>query len=270
MKHFFVIFVVCILSVFSQSEKTVVVTGEFVGTVAPSVGHQKAREDAINLAIEQAVGINVTTTTNMFKKEVNNELIESYSNYFSTFSNATVKTIKKLKRQMIPLEEEVLKFIYTAEITLVVDENGIDPGFSIKTVLNKPAFIEGQNLQVSVETTKDAFITILTLTQNNEVLVLFPNKYMTANFLEAKSSVTVPSKMDMDRGIVFETENETNKQNISELIIVLATKEEIPMLSKEHDSGFEMVSENEFQEWMSKIPLNMRTMDTKIYDIFNK
>jgi len=258
--------------IFSQtSEKKIITTGIYIGNMSPNEGYKKAREAAINLAIEKAVGMQVTSSSSLFKKEVESEITESYSNYFATFSNATVTSVKQISKQMKPLEENVLQFEFKAEIGLTIDKNGMDPGFDLKVALNKPAFLDGESLQISVESTKNAYITILNITQKNEVLVLFPNPYMKNNYLKKKEVLAVPSLKDMERGIEFEVGIESeDKSNISEMILVLATKEEIPIFSHPHESGFSAVTQEEFQKWVAKIPLNKRTMSTHIYEIYKK
>ncbi|MCB0280769.1 MAG: DUF4384 domain-containing protein [Calditrichaeota bacterium] len=268
----FSIILILITSVFSQEEKLVIKEAEYSSAdVSATVGFQRAEEVAMKEAIEEAAGIQVNTSKFFTQSSVNENVVKTFSNFTNVYSNATIKAKKTLDRQIKSIEsgDQIIPTYWVKmEITLVIDKNGIDPLFQLKVDMNKPVFVAGESLQLSVESNKECYITILNITDGNQVSVLYPNSVMKKNHLTAGEKIEIPPAQYAG---AFEATT-GGKVSTSEIVMVIATKEEVKMLTDgvDPESGLEKVSLANFQKWISAIPLNQRTIESKIYSIFQR
>lgn len=263
------------LFLFSQEEKTVVSIGEYISTdLTSEQGFNKAVEEAIQNAIENYVGVTVHKSTESSQRNNDDQMEKNYNSFLNIFSNATVKSQKILKTRIETIKEDeksIPKYVVEVELTLVIDTDGFDEGFTSSITLNEPVYKHGDYLQVSVQSSKDAYITILNFTEDNQVFVMYPNTLMPQTLIKANNKLVVPSDEEIKKGIVFELENASDKNSTSEIIMVIATKEQVPIISTiDEVSGLETVTIENFRKWLAGIKLKNRAMDSKLYTIYKK
>jgi hypothetical protein len=159
----------------------------------------------------------------------------------------------------------------------VIKEKGKpDPGFKLSVKLNDVSFKEGEEMIISLRSTQDAYVTIFNVLANNTVVVLFPNQRMKENFIEAKKRYDVPSKKWRKQGIHFRVGLSPDTNKAEEMILVIATKENIPFQAKELKEGsFNILPTYQdavttLNRWLLSIPLDKRTSEFLTYQIIRK
>jgi hypothetical protein len=99
-----------------------------------------------------------------------------------------------------------------------------DDGLEVLAWVDRPdyTYATGEDVQVFVETNKDAYITVLNVDPAGETTVLFPNRYQSANFVAAGRTIEVPDRAAGFRIVV--------SGNVgTELLKVIASTEPIPL-----------------------------------------
>lgn len=260
----------------AQETETVTVVGTYVGNnVTPVVGYQRAQQRAMNEAIEKVAGVEVFSTKN-FQKESSSddEIVSRYASFMNTFSKATVKDYKVLDRFSTEMKEDgesVFKYTVKLEAEVIKSDEGPDPGFTVQMNINKPAYIEGDELIVTVGVSKTGFVTLFNFTSNNRVYIIYPNAVMEQKVMKSNEKRQIPSDEDRKSGIVFELEVAKGQKSSSEIMLAIATKQRIPLITEMDDNtGFEYVRMKDFQRWLSSIPLNQRAYDSKQYFIYKQ
>ena len=137
-----------------------------------------------------------------------------------------------------------------------------DPGFTIKLKTNKLTFNERDEIQFEVTSSRDCYLTIFNIYENDEkVLIIFPNDFDKENLLVANLPRIIP---DTSSGYSFEAILPEGKYESHELIQLIATKADI-----DFSAGFEKLSifsylptpeaaVTEINKRLTTIPLNER------------
>ena len=114
-----------------------------------------------------------------------------------------------------------------AKIGVAVEVTGSDPAFNIDASLNKTAFIDGEEMTITLKTTADCFYAIFIMFEDQKVLKLIPNRYKTDNYLAADTEYTLPNDEDRARGILLKVVSPGEKESASESVYVVALKQPI-------------------------------------------
>jgi len=199
-----------------------------VEAAAPIVGNnvEQAREAAIEIAewkaIEEAVVVNISMETLLvnlklsgsmvgaipYAEIVESEIIEENDGGQSG-NQATSSPMYRIKMKAGVVE----KF------------EGHDPSFQIEAALNRTNFSNGQEMEISLKTTKECFYCIFILLEDQKVLKLIPNQYRTNNFLESNKAYTIPDAGDREKGIVLKVYTPPDKIVAKEAVYVLALQQ---------------------------------------------
>ena len=105
-------------------------------------------------------------------------------------------------------------------------ETSSDTFFTLTLNGNKNVFNPGESLKLLVLSSQDAYLTLISIRDDNTVGVLFPNVYMTDNFLHANMQRIIPNELESNI-IEFIMLEEPGKSVYSELILAIATKEPV-------------------------------------------
>ena len=98
-------------------------------------------------------------------------------------------------------------------------------------------YARGEHVRIFVQTTKDAYVTVLNVDPAGETVVLFPNEYQSDNFVRAGRTIEVPDPSSRSRVVVTGTVG-------NELIKVVASTRSAPLFDRMElsDAGpFQMV-----------------------------
>jgi len=223
-----------------------------IENITPEEAREKAIQIACNMAIEEFVGIEVTGRTSLIQAESNNAIT---MDHFSKLTNQTSCGII-LEKEII--EEENItqnKHIYkilTLKVKVGKQIGEDDPYFTLEASLNKDYYQDGDQLFLEVIPSKDCYITVLNIMSDENVATLFPNEFRKANFVKANEMFILPDENDRNLGIKFVVGLLPEKEEDSEIIKIIATKEP---LSFSINSDYKTALES-LQNWLVKIPRN--------------
>lgn len=110
----------------------------------------------------------------------------------------------------------------------ILSNNERDPSFEIRTDLkgglglNKTLFQNGEDIRIAFWITKDSYVNIISVDQNKNSILLYPNKYNSDNFLKSDEVLYFPENgLIKIKAILPEDKKET-----VEYIYVIASKTE--------------------------------------------
>jgi len=221
-----------------------------VENITPEQAREKAIQKACQLAIEQFAGIEITGRTSLIQAESNNEItMDHFSKLTNQVSNGIILEKEILEEVNYAVNEGILKSV-TLKIKVGKQQGKADPYFSIDANLNKTYFQEGEELLLSVTSSKDCYLTILNIMSDENVTTVFPNQYREDNFVKANELFELPNENDNKLGIMFKVHLPLDKLEDTEIIKIIATKEPVSInINSDFSTAFEAL-----QNWLVTIP----------------
>ena len=140
---------------------------------------------------------------------------------------------------------------------------GIDEQVQIM-LSNRNVFKEGDHIELQITPTKDAYITVFNILEDQIVLILIPNRFKANNFIKANNTLIFPSEDDRRKGIVLEAFAGDGKIKTNEIFHVLALKEPIKFNAAKFDEGIFGIYDgssslaHDFVKETVRIPLSQR------------
>jgi hypothetical protein len=185
-----------------ELEEGVWVTAEGVVLLSDdtTVGEAKARarDEARRKAIEQAVGTFVKAQTVVYNTQVAEDLVQSLvrgivveervldegGSYLTTDSGSKILQYStKIRAKVMPIRAE---------------HRG---DFTVKASLNKNVFQDGEEMQVTAIPTRDAYLHIFSVGQDDTVTVLYPNRFAAVGFVAAQKALVFPDEAQRMLGL---------------------------------------------------------------------
>jgi hypothetical protein len=156
----------------------------------------------------------------------------------------------------------------------VVCERGMqDPSFKIDLKLNRTVFHPGDEVIINVKATRDCFLTVLNLSADDSVRILFPNRWQTDCFIAADIEMEIPEKSFRESGFHVRVANLPGHNIDNEIVKVIATKQKINILSEVNSTtgfglmGTPKIALTKLARWISEIPVSERAESTLLYEI---
>lgn len=100
-----------------------------------------------------------------------------------------------------------------------------DSFFRLDAKANRKVFKEGDLMEIQVTPSKDCYLTIFSVLEDEKVLILFPNRFNQNNFIKANSQFVFPGSNDRKKGITLEAFLNEGQEKADEMFHVLALKE---------------------------------------------
>ncbi len=125
---------------------------------------------------------------------------------------------------------ELPKHIYRVRLKgLVAVDRDRDSGFPLKLELNRSSYHSGDEMQLSVQSGKDAYITVFNILEDDKVTVLLPNKFKLDRFVKRGEKAIFPDPMTM--GSKKMKLFKSSKSSVAkEAILVVATRNDIDLI----------------------------------------
>ncbi len=223
-----------------------------IENITPEEARGKAIQIACNMAIEDFVGIEVTGRTSLIQTESNNAItMDHFSKLTNQTSNGIIIEKEIIKEENVAQDIHIYK-ILTLKVKVGKQPGEDDPYFTLKASLNKDYYQDGDQLFLEVIPSKDCYITVLNIMSNENVATLFPNEFREENFVKANERFKLPDENDRNLGIKFVVGLLPEKEEDSEIIKIIATKEPLSFsINSDYKTAFESL-----QNWLVKIPRN--------------
>lgn len=193
----------------------------------------RAMEDAMHKAVEQVVGINISVETLLVNLRLSGSIVGviPYGRVVDKeIIEEGVEPILK-KGQTVPsLQYRVrMKAIVAAETT------GADPYFRVNASLNRPSFNDGDEMLITIKPTKDCYVSVFIILEDEKVIRLIPNRLKKDNFLKADQTFSFPDNDDKTKGIKLRVHMPEEKDAVTETIYILALEQPL----KSNAAGFQ-------------------------------
>jgi len=168
----------------------------------------QAKHQAINmarsLAIEQAAGVVVNSTTLLQNSLIVSEFINTFSYGFLIEEEilgwkgdwAKAKDPNQLG---IPVIEVTLRGVIS------LPEKSFYHNYVLKANLNKKSYISGEEVKLDVSATEDLYIIVVNYTADNKIIPIFPNAASKQNTLLRENTLTLPGQFSNEFDLTVTT-----------------------------------------------------------------
>jgi hypothetical protein len=197
-------------------------TGEGIASKYERIieAEKRAEENALEKAIKSS-GVDVYYGFHDILSQYNKTMYQFVARYFYLWSGAIIEYER--------ISKPVYKTLPTGEIECIValkgkiHRNGVpDPAYEIQQVsLNQPEYFDGDKLQICFRATKDSYVQILAVDEEQNVTLIFPNIYTNDNFIKAGEFFKFP---DEKSNLELKAILPENKKETTELIHIILTK----------------------------------------------
>ncbi len=243
------------------------------------IGQEEAKIHAIKAsdqnAIEKIVHTNISTETLLINLRLSGGIL------------GAIPFFRVVKREI--LEEGVINIrkkgqdtssssIYRVKIRTGIAEEteDIDPDFRLNASLNKTSLKNGDEIQISILPTKDCYVSIFNILEDDKILRLLPNQYKKNNHLKANETFNFPDNIDKLKGLTLIAHTPKGKDAVTETIFILALKQPLKLdTEKIQEAVFGIYNGktafmNDLIKNIAGIPLNGRGEKLMQYEIRNK
>jgi hypothetical protein len=116
------------------------------------------------------------------------------------------------------------------------------PEFAVRSSLSKVTYAHGEQAQIRLHVTQDAYLYVFNVTEDDHITMLVPNRFMSDLFLPADREYVFPPDTLVAKDIQLSTFVPTGKQRSRERIKVIASRHPVIALRRQ-------TSEAIFQEY---------------------
>ena len=228
--------------------------------IIENITPEKAKEIAIQKACKRAIefysGIEISGRILNAQSESQNQiLIDNFSSITQQTTKGFIIEKELLKDELISNGNQLLKVI-TLKAKVDNQKGEKDPSFKITANLNRDYYKFGEEMELSVKSSKDCYLTILNICSNDSVYVILPNEYRKDNFVKSGELFQLPNSKDKEIGLYFPVSLLPNKIEDIEMIKVIATKQKIDFSSVYSFSAYGTYQSAfiDLQKWLLLIP----------------
>ncbi len=183
----------------------------------------RSRDEARRKAVEKAVGVFVKGQTVVYNAQVADDLVRSLVRGIVIEEQTLEEGIRQLDTD--PAAPKAL--YYATKLRVKVKPVRIERrgDFAVKADLNKTVFSEGEEMQIRAVATRDAYLHIFNVGQDDTVTVLLPSRYARANFVLAQKEFVFPDDEQRSMGIRLKAFPPAGaKKAIEKIKLVVTTK----------------------------------------------
>jgi len=224
----FVIIIALVLSggrVLAQDSEWVTVEGIApIENVTKPEARKMAIDNARREAVERVVGVDILSETMVINYNVSGDVIRTIPH-----GKVIGQEILKEDIELIPAknkgEAPYLAYRVKLRANVIKEKGKTDVFFRLKAELNRNVFKEGDLIEIKVTPSRDCYLSIFNILEDETAIILFPNRFRTNNFVKANTTFIFPGDADRKKGITLEAFVSEGKQKVDEIFHILALKE---------------------------------------------
>jgi hypothetical protein len=187
-------------------------------------------------AIEQAVGTFVSSSTVVHNNQLADDLVR-----------AVVRGViveEKITRRGVQESKDEHGAIYQTRIKAKVKGVPVEKrgSFAVTAKLNRTQFNDGDEAELRINSTQDAYLYLFDVTPDEHITVLAPNKYEAELRAKHDEAVVFPTEALLQQRVKLRTWLMPNTKQSTEKIKVIATRQPVALLKGQ-------VSEAVFKEY---------------------
>ena len=182
----------------------------------------RSRDEARRKAIEQAVGTFVKGQTVVYNSQVADDLVRSIVRGLIVEEQIQGEGLREIGQGA---GQTALQYAtkLRAKVKPIRSEHRGD--FAVKAALNKSFFQDGEEMQITAIPTRDAYIHIFSVGQDDTVTVLYPNRFVADGFVAAEKALVFPDEAQRMLGLrlrVFPPQG--SKKGMEKIKLIATTK----------------------------------------------
>ncbi|MCG6537508.1 MAG: DUF4384 domain-containing protein [Syntrophales bacterium LBB04] len=194
-----------------------------------------AIEEATRKAVQEAVGVDILSETLVINFKVGADIIKALP-----YGKVLDKEIIEEGTQEIRKEGKdipLLSYRIKMKAKVLVEEGKVDPSFNITAGLNRNFFKEGEEIEIRASATKDCYLNIFNLLEDERVLILIPNHSRRENFVKANEMFSFPNEADKGKGLKLRIHGIEGTKSIRETIYLLALQQPLKFNADKYREG---------------------------------
>ena len=236
----FVIIIALVLSggrVLAQDSEWVTVEGIApIENVTKPEARKMAIDNARREAVERVVGVDILSETMVINYNVSGDVIRTIPH-----GKVIGQEILQEDIELIPAknkgEAPYLAYRVKLRANVIKEKGKTDVFFRLKAELNRNVFKEGDRMEIKVTPSRDCYLSIFNILEDETTLILFPNRFRQNNFVKANTTFTFPGDADRKKGITLEAFVSEGKEKVDEIFHVLALKEPLHFSTAKFKEG---------------------------------
>jgi hypothetical protein len=179
--------------VLSQESEWVTVEGIApIENVTKSEARKIAIDNARREAVEKVVGVDILAETMVINYNVSGDIIRTIPH-----GKVIGQEIIKEDIELIPAknkgEAPYLAYRVQLRANVIKEKGQTDVFFRLTAELNRNVFKEGDLIEIKVTPSKDCYLSIFNILEDETALILFPNRFQQNNFVKANTTFIFPS-----------------------------------------------------------------------------
>ena len=213
-----------------------------VDGIAPieNVTKNEARKIAIDNArreaVEKVVGVDILSETMVINYNVSGDVIRTIP-----YGKVIGQEIIKEEIELIPAknkgEAPFLAYKVKMRANVIKEKGQTDVFFRIEAGLNRKVFKEGDLIEIKVTPSRDCYLSIFNILEDDTAIILFPNRFSQNNFVKANTTFKFPGDTDRKKGITLEAFVGEGKEKVDEIFHILALKEPLRFSTAKFQEG---------------------------------
>ena len=243
-----------------------------IGSETESIGalRQHALQEARVKVLQQA-GITIQATEIRLKEESKVQVIDMYGSFAQSAARGIIIDERNLaySNQFVTVDNLSLPQV-TASLEALVEipKGESDPAFEVSLSADKNTYVEGEELQLMVQSSKDGYLSIFKI-KNDTCFILHPHPQLPLTYdnkIAANTKNIIPPT-DKSYSFVLDLEG-GNGERAVEFLIAVVTREEIPIGGRFNKK--EYFSLKEFNNWLVNIAVDQRSSANIVIQIVKK
>ncbi len=239
-------------------------------------GQETARAEAMRRAYAEAgaviAGIEVRSDTRDQQVEIsiNGKIAKSFDAFSSLStlqSNGRVDEEKGVREGIITRAGQSY-YELVVRLHVSMEKGKRDPTFMLSSDLNQETFRDGEEMILTLHTTKNAHATVFNLLSDGTVELLYPNPAIPYDAVRANTPFEIPSEALRRRGLHLRKFADHDIPQI-EALFVVATRKRIPFpdagITEDGVMPYQTTAFLTIQKWLLNVPLEERAEETIQY-----
>ncbi len=181
-------------------------------------------------AIEQVAGVKILSDTLVRDAVVVADLVNAQS-------FAWVKEVKEERWDDPSFEARTdapAQILYRVRLKgLVAVDRDRDAGFALRLALNRSSYESGDEMQITIESGQDAYLSMFNILDDDKVTVLLPNRFKMDRAVRKGEKVRFPDAESMGSSRKLKLFPSSQNPTTREAILVIATLDDIDLVERE-------------------------------------
>lgn len=251
--------------------RTVEVSAEVHGLGrTPEQARSEALQRARDKAVAEVAGIRIAAQQLRLKSENESSVRDAFSYLVHT------STYGRIVREEVSFRTELIDDVPIYRATLraevALEEGSRDPGFALEISARPEShvFRDGESIEIELVASRDCYLTVLNISGDGGIDLLFPNTYDGQNQLSAGQAVRLPRP---GQGFEIRAGKARHGAATQEQILAVATIDPVPF-GVDGDTAEEIVPEiarqaavTALNQWLLRVPVDRRVEALWTYEV---